>query len=57
MVRSKVIIELANLASQGKYMVTPTEAARFNELFKAVANVINSLEAEETADVTDPEAN
>jgi hypothetical protein len=50
MVRSRVIIELANMASQGRYSVTPQEAARMNILFKEVAQVINELEAEEKED-------
>jgi len=47
MSRSTVVIELANLASQGKYNVTPVEAIRMNKLFEEVAKVINELETEE----------
>jgi len=47
MSRSQVVLELANLASRGRYSVTPLEATRMNKLFIEVAEVINQLEAEE----------
>jgi hypothetical protein len=47
MERSKVVIALAEIASQGKYEVSPAGARKMNAIFDAVAKVINELEAEE----------
>ena len=47
--RSQVVIALANLASAGKYEVNADGARNMNRLFERVAEVINSLEAEEKA--------
>lgn len=47
--RSKVILALANIASQGRYQVTPEEARHMNAIFEKVAEIINELEAEEAA--------
>ena len=47
MSRAQVVIALANLASQGKYEVSPVGARNMNQLFEEVAKVINSLEEEE----------
>ena len=44
---SQIVIELANMASSGRYEVTPPEALRMNELFKSVATLINHMEAAE----------
>ncbi len=48
--KSVVVQRLANLASEGRYSVTPNEARLMNALFVLVAEVINDLEAEESAD-------
>ena len=47
MLRSQVVIRLANLASSGKYEVQPAEAQAMTQLYQEVAAVINELEAEE----------
>ena len=47
MLRSQVVIRLANLASTGKYEVTPAEAKAITNLYNEVAEVINELEHEE----------
>ena len=47
MIRSQIVIRLANLASSGTYEVQPAEAAAMTELYSEVAKVINSLEEEE----------
>jgi len=47
MKRSELVIELAKMASTGKYTVSPAEAKRMNELFGRIAALINELEAEE----------
>ncbi len=45
--RSRIVQNLADLASQGRYNVDPAGAANMNRLFVAVAQLINDLEAEE----------
>ncbi len=47
MLRSQVVIALANMASKGKYEVTPDGARAMNDLFERVAALVNELEAEE----------
>lgn len=47
MIRSEVVIALAEVASQGKYTVSPEGARRMNEIFDQVAKLVNCLEAEE----------
>lgn len=47
MLRSKIVLQLAELASQGKYTVSPKEATYINDLFVRVADLINELEAAE----------
>jgi len=49
MKRSEVVLALANIASKGKYEVTAAGAKVMDEAFRAVAEVINSLEEEEAA--------
>jgi hypothetical protein len=39
---------LADIASQGTYQLRPTQAAEMNNVFLAVAELINFIEAEET---------
>lgn len=51
MKRSEVVLALANIASKGKYEVTPAGAKVMDEVFVAVANLINELEAEESVPV------
>jgi len=51
MVRSQVVIALANLASKGKFEVTPAGSAAMNEVFVAVAELINELEAQEAEEL------
>lgn len=50
MKRSEIVQALANIASQGKYTVSPDGAQRMNAVFDAAANLINELEAEERED-------
>jgi len=50
MKRSEIVSALANIASQGKYTVDPQGARAMNNVFAAVAGLINELEAEEAAD-------
>jgi len=45
--RSEIVVKLANFASLGKYTLSPAEARAVNKLFEDVAEVVNSLEAEE----------
>jgi len=47
MKRSQIVTALANVASQGKYEVTPEGAKKMNAVFELVAGLINELEAEE----------
>ena len=47
MKRSAVVAALANIASQGKYEVSPEGARRMNVVFDQAAKLINELEAEE----------
>ncbi len=47
MIKSVVVKQLADMASQGRYTVDPAGAQRMNTLFMQVAEVINQLEAEE----------
>lgn len=49
MKRSQVVIALANVASKGKYEVTPAGSKTMNDVFVAVAELINKLEEEEAA--------
>ncbi len=49
--KSVVVKNLADLASQGRYNVDPAGAARMNQLFVLVAQVINELEDEEAAPI------
>lgn len=49
MKRSKIVIALADLASRGRYDVDPAGARQINQVFEAVAGLINELEAEEAA--------
>ena len=44
---SEIIIALANIASRGKYEVTPAGAKQMNDVFAEVAKLINKLEAAE----------
>lgn len=45
---SAIVIALADMASKGKYDNVTIQAARgFNQLFELVAELINTLEAEE----------
>ena len=53
MERSKVVTALAEIASQGKYEVSPEGARRMNQVFTLVANLINELEAEESVPVSE----
>jgi hypothetical protein len=43
-----IIKALADIASQGTYQLRPTQAAEMNNVFLAVAELINFIEAEET---------
>jgi ATP-dependent protease HslVU (ClpYQ) ATPase subunit len=47
--RSEVVAALADIASRGKYEVSPIGARQMNEVFEHVAKLINELEAEEKA--------
>lgn len=47
--RSEVVIALADVASRGKYEVSPAGAKQMNAIFDEVAKLINELEAEEEA--------
>lgn len=49
MLKSVVVKNLADMASQGKYNVDPQGAANMTALYQAIAQVINELEAEEKA--------
>jgi len=49
MKQSEVVIQLANLASKGKYEVTPAGSQQMNALFEMVAKLINELEEAEKA--------
>lgn len=51
--RSEVVIALANIASKGKYEVSPDGARVMNRVFEEVADLINELEAEEAEAATD----
>jgi hypothetical protein len=51
MKRSEIVIALANVASKGKYEVTPQGAKIMNDVFAQAAALINELEAEENAAV------
>jgi len=57
MKQSEVVVALANLASQGRYEVTPEGARRMNQVFAAVATLINELEAAEEAAVVEVDNN
>jgi len=57
MTRSQIVKALADLASQGRYSVDRAGAANMNALFEAVANVINSLEADEIEEAAIEAAN
>ena len=46
---SEIVIALADIASKGKYEVTPVGASHMNKVFLQVAQLINKLEAEEKA--------
>ena len=49
--RSEVVQRLSALASSGRYHnVSPKQMQSVNQLYEEVANVINSLEAEEKRD-------
>ena len=48
--RSKIVIALAEIASQGKYEVSLAGAQKMNAVFVEVAKLINELEAEEKAE-------
>lgn len=45
--RSKIVLALAEVASQGRYTVDPAGARKMNAVFDAAARLINELEAEE----------
>lgn len=47
MKRSQIVQALADIASKGQYNVNPAGARHMNEIFIAVAALINDLEAEE----------
>ena len=47
MLRSQIVKNLADMASQGRYNVDPQGARTMNALFVQVAGLINVLEAEE----------
>lgn len=49
MERSKIVLALAEIASQGRYTVDPAGSRKMNAVFDAVAKLINELEAEEAA--------
>jgi hypothetical protein len=49
MMRSEVVLALADVASKGRYEMTPTGAKHMNEVFEAVAQLVNELEAEENS--------
>jgi len=53
MIRSKIVKDLADMASQGRYSVDPQGARNMNALFERVALLINILEAEELAKETE----
>ncbi len=44
---SQIVTALANLASSGKYEVTPQAAKAMNALFEVTAELINALEEAE----------
>jgi hypothetical protein len=44
---SEVVRALADVASKGKYTVDPSGAKILNDVFRAAADLINTLEAEE----------
>lgn len=49
--RSKIVLALANLASQGVYNgVTPQGARNMNKVFEDTADLVNALEQEEEED-------
>jgi len=48
MKKSQIVQALADIASQGKYKVSVDGARKMNDVFIAVAKVINELEAEES---------
>lgn len=49
--RSKIVLALANLASQGVYNgVTPQGARNMNKVFEDTADLVNTLEEEEEAE-------
>lgn len=49
--RSKIVLALANLASQGVYNgVTPQGARNMNKVFEDTAALVNALEQEEEED-------
>ena len=45
--KSRIVQALADIASKGQYTVNPAGARHMNEVFVAVAALINDLEAEE----------
>ena len=49
--QSQIIQALADIASQGKYTVSPDGARRMNEVFEEAANLINELENEERKEI------
>ena len=55
MTRAQIVQALANIASQGKYEVSPDGARRMNAIFDAAADLINELEAEEVKEKEDNE--
>lgn len=47
MKRSEIVLALAEVASKGKYEVTPQGARQMNAIFEKTAQLINELEEEE----------
>ena len=50
---SQIVVALANIASKGKYEVTPEGARIMNATFEKVADLINRLEAAEVEESND----
>ena len=44
---SEIVIALADIASKGKYEVTPVGARHMDKVFNLVAQLINKMEKEE----------
>ena len=55
MKQSEIVRALAQLASEGVYNVKPEGAQKMNQVFAAVAGLINELEAKEAEEETENE--